>query len=222
MNENLNRFQRNEAIRAAQRTSTHGLSRAEAEARRDKQHTSWTQHGRTQAPGSLILDQRTLAAKAAAIADRNRPASAAPTVMTEKSIAAIVERWVQETGFYASEFNSLSLNHRLREQVDAGASFSYELLNEAHEFLRRNNHLEKPATTVRKRGEIVGAAVPVLYLYVPLAEQQAIDADRAAKAVDDRANEDAENRNLSFDDLRRRVAAERGIISREKIMVHQG
>jgi hypothetical protein len=222
MNETTNKFQRHDAKRSAQRNAAHGISRADALETRDKRNQAWTSHGRTQ-PGGLILDQKTLAAKkSAALAGRNKPSDTPSTVMTERSIAAIVERWAQETGFYDSQFNSLSLRNRLRELVDAGFAFSYELLTETSDWLRRNNHLEQPPKTIRKRGEVVSSAVPTLYEYIPADEQAAIDEDLAAKAVESRTKEDAANKQLPLDELRRRAAAARGVISRENIRVFQG
>jgi hypothetical protein len=220
MNE-TNRFQKHDAKRAADRAAT-TISRSDAVASREKRRESWTQHGRGQAGGGLLLDQRVLSAKAAAIAERSKTTNTAPTVMTGRSIAAIVEHWAQQTGFYSSEFNQVSLRNRLREQVDAGVSFSYEMLSETADWLRRNNHLEQPPNTVRKRGEIVTSAVPTLYEYIPADEQALIDDEQAARAIKTRAKEDSENKNLSLDELRRRVAAGRGVISRESIRIYQG
>jgi hypothetical protein len=222
MNEAMNRFDRNNAKRATQRRDSHGISHADAVTARDKQRESWTQHGRGNPGGGLLLDQRALSAKAAAIAERKKATNATLTVMTNRSIAAIVERWVQETGFYSSEFNQVSLRNRLRQQVDAGIPFSYELLAETSDWLSRNNYLEQPPKTIRKRGEIVSSAVPTLYEYTTPEEQSAIDAERAAKAIEDRVNEDAANKNMPLDELRRRVAVGRGVISRESIRVFQG
>jgi hypothetical protein len=222
MNEATNRFQRLDAKRSAARNATHGVSRADAEERRDKRHEAWVSPTRSQPQGGLLLDQKTLAAKAAAIAARNKPSDVAPTAMTERSLVAVVERWAEETGFYASQFNSLSLRNRLRELVDSGFAFSYELLAETEAWLRQRNHLEQPPKTIRKRGEIVSSAVPVLYVYVPAEEQAVIDAELAAKAAENRTKEDAINKNLSLEELRRRVVADRGVVSRETIRVFQG
>lgn len=220
MNEAVNKFQRHDAKRSAERVAS-TISRDDAVAARDKRRESWTQHGRGQAGGGLLLDQRVLSAKAAAIAERNKPHAQA-TVMTDRSIQAIVERWAEQVGFYSSEFNKVSLRNRLREQVDAGIPFSYELLDQTNDFLRRNNHLEQPPTAIRKRGEVVSSAVPKLYEYVPADEQAVIDEEQAKKAIEARAKEDAENKNLPMDELRKRVAAGRGVISRESIRVYQG
>jgi uncharacterized small protein (DUF1192 family) len=220
MNEAVNKFQRHDAKRSAERAAV-TISRDDAVAARDKRRESWTQHGRGQAGGGLLLDQRVLSAKAAAIAERNKPHAQA-TVMTDRSIQAIVERWAEQVGFYSSEFNKVSLRNRLREQVDAGIPFSYELLDQANDFLRRNNHLEQPPNAIRKRGGVVSSAVPTLYEYVPQDEQAVIDEEQAKKAIEARAKEDAENKNLSMDELRKRAAAARGVISRESIRVYQG
>jgi hypothetical protein len=221
MNEQMNRFAKNDAARGSKRAAT-TISRSDAVATRDKRRESWTQHGRGQAGGGLLLDQRVLSAKAAAIAERNKTTNTAPTVMTDRSIAAIVERWAEQTGFYASQFNSLSLRNRLRELIDSGFAFSYELLGETEAWLRQRNHLEQPPKTIRKRGEVVSSAVPTLYVYIPADEQAAIDEEQAAKAIENRAKEDAVNKSLDLDELRRRVAADRGVISREAIRVFQG
>lgn len=220
MIETKNKFQKHHETRAANRVALNRLNRAEAAAKQAKNREAWTQP--TRQTFGLLLDSKTLAAKAAALADRNKEIGTALTVMSEKSIEAIVQRWAQETNFYSSDFNNLSLKNRLREQVDDGQPFSYELLNETADWLRRNNHLEQAPKTVRKRGEIVSSAVPTLYEYIPADEQAAIDAELAAKEVENRAKEDAVNKSLPLDELRRRVAAGRGVISRDSIRLFQG
>jgi hypothetical protein len=221
MNETMNRFDRNNAKRAAQRAASHPLNRKDAAAEQAKNREAWTRP--TRQSFGLRLDQRTLSAKAAAIAERNTPtAPATSTALTVRSVEAVVQRWVEDTNFYTSEFNNLSLNNRLRERVDAGVPFSYELLTESADWLRRNNHLEQPPNTVRKRGEAVSFAVPTLYAYIPAEEQAAINADLAAKAVENRAKEDAQNASLPLEELRRRVNAGRGEVSRESLRVFQG
>jgi len=221
MNEGMNRFDRNNAKRAAQRAASHPLNRKDAAAEQAKKREAWTRP--TRQSFGLLLDPKTLAAKSAAIAERNAPtAPATSTALTVRSVEAVVQRWVEDTNFYTSKFNNLSLNNRLRERVDAGVPFSHELLTESADWLRRNNHLEQPPNTVRKRGEAVSFAVPTLYSYIPAEEQAVINADLAAKAVENRAKEDAANKTLPLDELRRRVAAGRGVVSRASIMLFQG
>jgi hypothetical protein len=142
--------------------------------------------------------------------------------MTEKSLDAIIRTWASDTGFFASEFNLTSLRNRLRYDVDSGVAFSYEMLNANAEWLRRNNFLEQPPSTVRRRGEIVSSSIPKLFEYVSDEEQAQIDTDQAAKAAAERKREDAENRNLSLDELRKKARAARGVINGETIRVYQG
>jgi hypothetical protein len=222
----MNKFQKADEARAAKRRQSHGVTKAEAVAARDKVREQWTSHGHSENQGrngGLLLDVKTLEAKNAAQADRRKITTPpALTTMTEKSMTAIVERWAQETNFYASQFNMTSLVNRLRRDVDAGVPFSYEMLSASCEWLKKNNHVEQPPTTVRKRGEIVSSAVPTLYEYVTADEQAAINADDIEKAAQARQREDAANRTLSLEELRQKADAARGTISREAIRIFQG
>ena len=224
--EAMNKFQRNDQVRAEKRKQSNGVSRADAVAARDKVREQWTSHGHSENQGrngGLLLDAKTLEAKNAALADRQKSPTPPPlTTMTEKSMTAIVERWAQETNFYASQFNMTSLLNRLRRDVDAGVPFSYEMLNASAEYLKKHNHIELPTSTVRKRGEIVSSAVPTLYEYITADEQAGIDADNIEKAAQARQREDAANRSLSLEQLRQKANAARGTISRESIRVFQG
>lgn len=222
----MNRFQKADEARAAKRRQSHGVTKAEAVAARDAVRQRWTSHGHSEDQGrngGLLLDAKTLKAKNAALAERQKsPTPPALTRMTDKSMTAIVERWAQETNFYASQFNMTSLLNRLRRDVDAGVPFSYEMLNANCEWLKKHNHIEAPPTTVRLRGEIVSSAVPTLYEYVTADEQAAINADDIEKAAQARQREDAANRSLSIEELRQKANAARGTISREAIRVFQG
>jgi hypothetical protein len=217
----MNKFQRNDQARAEKRKQSQGVSRPDAVAARDKIRERWTGHGHSEdqvRSGGLLLDAKTLEAKSAALADRRKTTTPpALTTMTHKSMTAIVERWAQETNFYASQFNMDSLHNRLLHDVDAGIPFSYEMLNTCAEFLKKNNYLEKPPGTVRRRGEIVSSAVPTVYEYVTAEEQAAINANDIEKAAQDRKREDTENRNLPLARLRQKARVSRGNHSSEPI-----
>lgn len=218
MDEAKNKFQKHDENRAAHRNSTQGVTRADAVAVREKIREKWTGHGQENQwrNGGLLLDEKTIAAKNAALAARGKSTlPPAVTTMTPKSMEAIVERWSQETNFYASQFNMASLINRLHRDVEAGLPFSCEMLNNCAEWLRSNNHLEQPPTTVRKRREIISSATPTLYEFTTVEEQALLDEQQTAKAIADRAREDQANRNLPLDQLRRKTQKVRGTISGE-------
>ena len=221
----MNKFQKAAEARAAKRRQSHGVSRADAVAARDKVREQWTSHNRpdNQTRGGLLLDPKTLAAQADFAASRKPTEPAPAQQMSAATLESITRDWLSRTpAFHNSKFNRVSMRNFLQRNIDENRlTPSVEMLDVAFEWLTKNNHLEQ-APTPRKRGEIVRSAVPTLYEYVTADEQAAIDADDIEKAAQDRQREDAANRTLSLEELRQKANAARGTISREAIRVFQG
>jgi hypothetical protein len=224
--ETLNRFQRNDQVRAEKRRQSHSLSAKEAVAIRDKKREEWTSHGRSpsQTRGGLLLDEKTLAAQAD-FAASHKPAEPPPVPqMSAATLESITRDWLSRNpGFYNSDFNRTSMRNFLVKNVTEGRlTPSVEMLDIGFEFLMKHHHLERAPGTPRKRGEVVSSAVVTLFEYTPPEVQAALDQEQAAKAIEQRAKEDAANRNLPLDQLRKKAHAARGTISRESIRVYQG
>jgi hypothetical protein len=222
----MNKFQRNDQVRAEKRKQSHGVSRADAVAARDKVREHWTGHGRpeNQTRGGLLLDQKTLAAQNDFAASR-KPTEPVPVQqMSAATLESITRDWLSRNpGFYNSEFNRTSMRNFLQKNINENClSPGVEMLDAAFEWLTKNNHLEKAPGTVRRRGEVVSSAVVTLFEYTPPEVQAARDQEQAAGAIERRAQEDAANRNLPLDQLRQKANAARGTISRESIRVFQG
>jgi hypothetical protein len=201
MNEATNRFQRLDAKRAAARNATHGVSRADAEERRDRRHATWVSPTRSQPQGSLILDQKTLAAKAAALNQRQmepEPTTAQPPAST---INAIVEFWLyRNPTFFNSPFNGESMKNFLAKAWhERGVAPSIELMDAGFAWLRANGHLETDPRQVEE-----------------------LEQKNASEAVEKRKREDAFNRTLSLDELRSRAQTGRGAVSRDALLRFQG
>jgi hypothetical protein len=223
--ETMNRFQRNDQIRAEKRKQHHGLSAKDAVAVRDKKREEWTGHNRPENQrGGLLLDPKTLAAKNDFTASR-KPTEPAPVQqMSAATLESITRDWLSRNpGFYNSEFNRVSMRNFLQKNINENRlTPSVEMLDVAFEWLTKNNHIEKAPGTVRRRGEVVSSAVVTLFEYTPPEVQAALDQKQAARAIEQRAKEDATNRNLSIEELRQKAHAARGTISRESIRVFQG
>jgi hypothetical protein len=222
----LNKFQKAAEARAAKRRQSHGVSRADAVAARDKVREEWTSHGRppNQTRGGLLLDPKTIAAQADFTASRNTAEPAPVQPMSAGTLESITRDWLSRNpGFYNSDFNRTSMRNFLQKNINENRlSPGVEMLDVAFEWLTKNNFLEKAPGTVRRRGEVVSSAVPTLFEYTPPEVQAALDQEQAAKAVEARQREDAANRTLSLEELRRKANAARGTISRESIRVFQG
>jgi hypothetical protein len=222
----MNRFQRNDAVRAEKRKQQHGLSAKDAVAIRDKKREEWTSHGRSpnQTRGGLLLDEKTLAAQNDFSASRKPTEPAPAQQMSAATLESITRDWLSRNpGFHNSEFNRVSMRNFLQKNINENRlTASVEMLDVAFEWLTKNNHLEKAPGTVRRRGEVVSSAVVTLFEYTPPEVQAALAQEQAARAIDQRAEEDAANRNLPLDQLRRKANAARGTISRESIRVYQG
>jgi len=220
----MNRFQRNDQKRAAQRNATQGVSRADAVAARDKVREQWTGHGQKDQArsGGLLLDPKTLEARNAAVAARQQTEPAPVQQMSAATLESITRDWLgRNPSFHNSEFNRVSMRNFLQKNVNENRlTPSVEMLDVAFEWLTKNNHLEKPPGTVRRRGEMVSSAVVKLFEYTSPEAQAVIDEQQEAKAISSRKREDAENRSLSLDQLRLKARDARGIVSRENLRVY--
>jgi len=227
MNEATNRFQRLDAKRAAARNATHGVSRADAEERRDKRREAWASPTRSQPQGGLILDQKTLAAKSAALAAM-REASAEGLRQTaqvpESTINAVVEAWLRRNpSFYNSDFNATSMkNFCLKAWNERSVAPCLELLDSAFAWLQANGHLESDPQTSRKRGDVARASAPRIFEYATPEQVEELEQKNASEAVEKRKREDAFNRTLSLDELRSRAQTGRGAVSRDALLRFQG
>jgi hypothetical protein len=222
----MNKFQRNDQVRAEKRKKSNGVSRAAAVAARDKVREQWTGHNRpdSQTRGGLLLDSKTLAAQNDFTASRKPTVPTTVQQMSTATLESITRDWLSRNpGFYNSEFNRTSMRNFLQKNINENRlTPSVEMLDAAFEWLTKNNHMEKAPGTVRRRGEVVSSAVVTLFEYTPPEVQAALDQEQAARAIDQRAKEDAANRNLPLDQLKAKANAARGIISRESIRVYQG
>jgi hypothetical protein len=219
-----NKFAKQDAARAAQRSATR-ISRTEAEERRDKHREAWVSPTRSKPQGGLILDQKTLAAKAAALAaQRNTEPSKDPDQITTSTVIAILETWLRRNPtFYDSDFNGLSMrNFLLKAWNEKKVAPSIELLDSAFAWLLANGYLETDPRIPRKRGDVARASAPRMFEYSTPEQVQELEQKQAAEAVEKRKREDSENRGLSFDELRQKAHASRGVVSRESIMAFQG
>jgi hypothetical protein len=225
MSENLNKFQRNGQARAEKRKKSHGVSRADAVAARDKVREQWTGHGQKDQArsGGLLLDAKTIEARNAAVAARQQTEPAPAQQMSVATLEAVTRDWLSRNpGFHNSEFNRLSVRNFLQKNINENRlTPSVEMLDVAFEWLTKNNHLEKAPGTSRRRGEVVSSATPTLFEYTT-PEAADIDQEQEANAIADRAREDTENRSLTFDQLRQKARSARGTISREAIRSFQG
>jgi hypothetical protein len=221
----MNKFQKADEARAAKRRQSHGVSRAEAVAARDKVREQWTSHNRpdNQTRGGLLLDSKTLAAQAEFTASRKTTEPAPAQQMSAATLESITRDWLSRNpGFHNSDFNRTSMRNFLQKNINENRlTASVEMLDVAFEWLTRNNHLEK-APTPRKRGEVVSSAIPTVFQYTPPEEVAAQEQERLANQIEARKREDATNRSLSLQELRQKANAARGTISREAIRVFQG
>jgi hypothetical protein len=216
--ETMNRFQRNDQVRAEKRKQSHGLSAKDAVAIRDKKREEWTSHGRSsnQTRGGLLLDEKTLAAQNDFTTSR-KPTEPAPVQqMSAATLESITRDWLSRNpGFYNSHFNRTSMKNFLQKNINENRlSPGVEMLDVAFGWLTKNNHLEKAPGTVRRRGEVVSSAAPVLFQYDPPEVQAAREEERLANQIEARKREDAANKNLSLAELREKARHERGVLSR--------
>jgi hypothetical protein len=222
MLEARNKFQKHDEARAAQRNASQ-ISRADAVTIRDEQRKKWTSHNRSQGQGGLLLDQKTLAAKVAAVADRNKaqPTNWLPSAAT---LEALTEMWLQRNPqFYQSQFNAISMKNFLAKAVNENKiTPSLELLDAAFEWLSKNSYLELDPRIPRKRGDVARSAVARVFEYTTSEEAEQFEQERMTEAMENRAREDASNRALPLDELRRRAQTARGVVSRESLRVFQG
>jgi hypothetical protein len=214
----MNKFQKADEARAAKRRQSHGVTRAEAVAARDKVREQWTSHNRpdNQTRGGLLLDSKTLAAQAEFAASRKTTESAPAQQMSAATLESITRDWLSRNpAFYNSEFNRVSMRNFLQKNINENRlTPSVEMLGVAFEWLTKNNHLEKPLGAPRKRGEVVSGAAPTLFRYTPPEEVAAQEEERLANRIEARKREDAANKNLSLAELREKARHERGVLSR--------
>jgi len=221
MNENLNRFQRYEAKRADQRNATQ-ISRADAVATRDKRRETWASPHRGQ-PSGLLLDQKTLALRASLLNDRSKVEPTA-TAVPESTVTAIIETWLHRNpNYYNSDFNGVSMNNFLAKAWhEKGVTPSIELLDSAFTWLNANGHLENDPRIPRRRGDVTRTACPSIFQYETPQQSAERELNEANDATEKRQREDAENRSLSFEELKRKAHEGRGVISRASILTFQG
>jgi hypothetical protein len=118
-----NKFAKHDAARAAQRKARHGVSRAESTAESERRHATWVSPTRSQPQGGLILDQKTLAAKAAALNQRKMEPEPTTTQLPASTINAIVEFWLyRNPTFYNSPFNGESMKNFLAKASNVSAN----------------------------------------------------------------------------------------------------
>jgi hypothetical protein len=216
----MNRFQRNDVIRAEKRKQSHGLSAKDAVAIRDKKREEWTSHGRSpnQTRGGLLLDDKTLAAQNDFTASRKPTEPAPAQQMSAATLESITRDWLSRNpGFYNSEFNRTSMRNFLHKNINENRlTPGAEMLDVALEWLTKNNHLERAPGAPRKRGEVVGSAAPTLFQYTPPEEVAAQEQERLANQIEARKREDAANKNLSFAELRKKARHERGVLNHQQ------
>jgi hypothetical protein len=218
--EAMNRFQRNDQVRAEKRKQQHGLSAKDAAAIRDKKREEWTSHNRpeNQTRGGLLLDLKTLAAQAEFAASRKPTEPAPAQQMSAATLESITRDWLSRNpGFYNSDFNRVSMRNFLQKNINENRlAPSVEMLDVAFEWLTKNNHLEKPPGAPRKRGEVVSSAAPTLFQYTPPEEVAAQEQERLANQIEARKREDAANKNLSLAELREKARRERGVLNHQQ------
>ena len=216
----MNRFQRNDQVRAEKRKQSHGLSAKDAVAVRDKKREEWTGHNRpeNQTRGGLLLDSRTIEARNTAIAARQQTEPAPLQQMSAATLESITRDWMSRNpGFYNSEFNRVSMRNFLQKNINENRlTPSVEMLDLALEWLTKNNHLEKAPGAPRKRDEVVSSAAPTLFQYTPPEEVAAQEQERLANQIEARKREDAANKNLSLAELREKARHERGVLNRQQ------
>jgi len=222
-NEAQNKFDRHNAARNAQRKAEYGITRADAITKRDEARAAWQNHGRSQAGGGLLLDQRALSAKAALIAERARSEPKA-VELPASTLDAIAETWLSRNpNYYPSPFNNSSMKNFLAKAWDEQQiPPSIELMDAGYEWLTRNGHLENDPRIPRKRGDVARASMPRAFEYTTPEETKALEEQRLNEAIEKRANEDSINRALPLEELRRRAQTGRGVVSRDALMRHQG
>ena len=219
-----NKFAKHDAARATQRKARHGVSRADSTAESERRHATWVSPTRSQPQGGLILDQKTLAAKAAALNQRQmepEPTTAQPPAST---INAIVEFWLyRNPTFFNSPFNGESMKNFLAKAWhERGVAPSIELMDAGFAWLRANGHLETDPRIPRKRGEVARASAPRIFEYATPEQVEELEQKNASEAVEKRKREDAFNRTLSLDELRSRAQTGRGAVSRDALLRFQG
>jgi hypothetical protein len=215
------KFTKHDAAKAAQRSNR--ISRADAEERRDKRRETWVSPTRSQPQGGLILDQKTLAAKASALAAQRKPEPHKDPMETS-TVLAVLETWLRRNpNFYDSDFNGISMrNFLLKAFHEKGISPSIELLDSGYAWLQANGHIETDPRIPRKRGNVARASAPRIFEYATPEQTQELEQKRASEAVEKRKREDEANRSLSFEELQQKARASRGVINRERIMAYQG
>jgi len=219
-----NKFAKHDAARAAQRKARHGVSRAEAAAESERRHATWVSPARSQPQGGLILDQKTLAAKAAALNQRKMEPEPTTPQLPASTINAIVEFWLyRNPTFFNSPFNGESMKNFLAKAWhERGVAPSIELMDAAFAWLQANGHLETDPRIPRKRGDVARASVPRIFEYATPEQVEELEQKNASEAVEKRKREDAFNRTLSLDELRSRAQTGRGAVSRDALLRFQG
>jgi hypothetical protein len=190
MLEAKNKFQKNDEARAANRAALNRLNRTDAAAKQAQKREAWTRP--TRQSFGLLLDQRTLSAKAAAIAER-RKTEPEKAHMEESTVLAKLETWLRRNPtFYDSDFNGISMrNFLLKAWHEKGIAPSIELLDSAYQWLQANGHLECDPRVPRKRGDVACTAVPRLFEYRTPEEAEELEQRQASEAVERRISEDA-------------------------------
>jgi hypothetical protein len=221
MNDQKNRFAKNDVARQARRVETSKAAVAGHQAHLAENLATWHGSRRTDnRVGSLLLDELTAQAKRAAdqvIESRRKDGPAAPQQLSLASIAAITTQWVKwHPEFYDSEFNAASMTAFVRKNVDAGVPFGMEILDAGFTWLSNNDHLERDPSIPRKRGEVTSQAAPVPFEYVSAEEREARQqvARQVAQSIED--GEQRRAKNMPLDDLQKEVRGSRKPLTRQQ------
>jgi hypothetical protein len=144
--------------------------------------------------------------------------------METSTVLAILETWLRRNlNFYDSDFNGISMrNFLLRAWHEQGIAPSIELLDSAFAWLQANGHLEADPRIPRKRGDVARTAAARLFEYTTPEETEKLKQRQASEAIEKRTHEDAANRALDFDELKRRARTGHGPVSHEAILAYQG
>jgi hypothetical protein len=85
------------------------------------------------------------------------------------TVGAVLKSWMSDTPeFIPTPFNKESIANAVNECLLCGDSISIKLLNDIHEYLLQNNHLQNAGHARRARGQGIMVGAPTIYpVYEP-------------------------------------------------------